>query len=1098
MLTIQALGQLRININEQCIDERAWRRHSSRQLMQLLLSKKKYRISRTEAIDWLWPELVPEAANNKLYIAINGLRNLLEPERSARGQSKYIETGSGHIQLLVDRPDVKLDIIEFEKLIANAEAEGDSISTLEQAVTLYQGDLFTGSQVESYWLQRKNELQQKYAQSVIKLSHHYMAQKLYTRAEKFLSFLIAIDPTHEEACRQLMQLCILKGNRFEAMRYYEVLKRNLAELLGVKPDPRTDDLLRQIRSTQHPTVSDDSVPGFPVSILEVDSHRMLHPPRDVPDPGATQVLKMIGQYSISSKQLRPIIGREEIIERLKELIASRVTKNICLYGLHGVGKSVLALHIAYRAQRFFKSGAIRIDMCGVVSADQMLEKIAQALHLPDVSDATLFLENAEILLVVDHAESADAARILIQTIEPFENTALLLTRRSAIQDERTYCQNILVPVLSVSKIKSASAMPDTENSSVALFVQKIKDVNPTILLNPEQIKMIGKIVSELDGIPRAIEVAANLALLMPIDELSQQISRSASFQLSGQDGDEYEGSDFARLAEINCDGLSDDAKAGLARLSIFGHPFSFKAALSLFDSKDDLLRVLADLLDSGLMSRQINNDVNPYQLTHLARRYGYKKLVGQPSIENELRRRHANYVLSQVRRISGDFSAGEPDAAIISLLSIYDDIRQTLDWSVEQDLGIASDLCVDLTGFWIARGLQEQAIWYCNKIMQFSKATKQKIDVKTQRNLHFCLGKLHSVNHSYIESTQHLTHALSMESSHTGADFELRIRSELAESLLKSGHYEEALAHLQELSQALSGKNDALAAQMWLSLGEYHWLQGDRQRVDSCLNQAIDIARWNAPVHILIRALLKKAQVLNCYNRRDHAFHLLEEGRKLTGSYGSLNLKPFLHLQQGEIYLAQGNYDAAQEAFNEAKNYSYEIGNKKCLALAFLGMTKCAAAQEHLDLAFPLLAQTLELTGNNMSPSVKLDAERVNMLLNTITGRHFNVEKSLKEIRILWKCIAPLLRQHFVDSILVVGAALKKSPLLELIGKSLCVAENPLLLSQAERKIFEMVSPDALKHLMDRKPAQAQKMHSSEWCQEFNSLFDELEFQSTI
>jgi hypothetical protein len=87
-------------------------------------------------------------------------------------------------------------------------------------------------------------------------------------------------------------------------------------------------------------------------------------------------------------------------------------------------------------------------------------------------------------------------------------------------------------------------------------------------------------------------------------------------------------------------------------------------------------------------------------------------------------------------------------------------------------------------------------------------------------------------------------------------------------------------------------------------------------------------------------------------------------------------------------------------------------------------------------------------------------------------------------------------RQHFVDSILVAGVALDKSPLVVLLGNSMSLGENPLLHSQAERKIFEMVSPDAVKHLMARKQDQAQKSSIAKWYREFNGLLEHLEFQS--
>jgi hypothetical protein len=283
---------------------------------------------------------------------------------------------------------------------------------------------------------------------------------------------------------------------------------------------------------------------------------------------------------------------------------------------------------------------------------------------------------------------------------------------------------------------------------------------------------------------------------------------------------------------------------------------------------------------------------------------------------------------------------------------------------------------------------------------------------------------------------------------------------------------------------------------MNLCLGEYYWLHGEKKQAEAYLDQALEIARWSAPLHLLIRALMKKVQLLNFYNKHEHALYLLEEGRKLIGSYGHSNLKPFLDLQQGEIYLAQGQYEAAEQALQQAQEAAVQIGNKKCLALAFLGMSKCAAAQNQLERALSLLQQTMPLTAKNASLGVKLEAERLGLLLNTLAGRHFDMEKSLKEIRRWWKCVPLLLRQHFIDTILVTGFALKKSPLVVLLGNSMNLGENLLLQSQVERKIFERVSAEALQHLLARKYDQTQKTLAAKWYREFNGLLQQLDFES--
>jgi tetratricopeptide (TPR) repeat protein len=118
--------------------------------------------------------------------------------------------------------DVTTDVERFESASAAALHSGDP-PELARASALYAGELLPDDRSESWSEARRRALRDRYLEV---LRRGGMWQRL-----------VDVEPTEEEAHRELMRAHLEAGNRREAIRQFERLREVLREELGVGPDP---------------------------------------------------------------------------------------------------------------------------------------------------------------------------------------------------------------------------------------------------------------------------------------------------------------------------------------------------------------------------------------------------------------------------------------------------------------------------------------------------------------------------------------------------------------------------------------------------------------------------------------------------------------------------------------------------------------------------------------------------------------------------------------------------------------------------------------------------------------------------------------------
>ena len=178
--------------------------------------------------------------------ARNSLRQTLFLLRAALGRVRPNALRVNGDTIAIVPHAVEVDVHHFERLVRDA-----APPALEQAVTLYRGDLLEGFVVdeapfEQWLLDERERLKELALEALARLLRHQIAVAATAAAVQTARRLLSLDPLQEAVHRALMRLLALSDRREAALRQYEICVGLLRRELGLEPERETRELYEQI------------------------------------------------------------------------------------------------------------------------------------------------------------------------------------------------------------------------------------------------------------------------------------------------------------------------------------------------------------------------------------------------------------------------------------------------------------------------------------------------------------------------------------------------------------------------------------------------------------------------------------------------------------------------------------------------------------------------------------------------------------------------------------------------------------------------------------------------------------------------------------
>ncbi len=300
--------------------------------------------------------------------------------------------------------------------------------------------------------------------------------------------------------------------------------------------------------------------------------------------------------------LSRLIGREAEIQRVRQALLIDGERLVTLTGRGGVGKTSLALVSAEGLFDEYPGGVWLARLATLASPDDVLPAIESALGgernadaPPSEAIAARLRGRGKTLVILDNVEHLLGAAVsLADLLVAVPQLSLLVTSQAALRLTAECC----LPVDALNPEAAVSLVEQVARQRATLLVR-----------DDEQLEAMREIVSLLDGLPLALELAtARLSLLTPV-QLRDRLRRSSDMLRDDRRDRPHRHRSLRATVQWTLDSVPDDQRELFVRLGAFAGPVELEEIEAIAGADGlDVLGALAGLLDVALVRRIESGD----------------------------------------------------------------------------------------------------------------------------------------------------------------------------------------------------------------------------------------------------------------------------------------------------------------------------------------------------------------------------------------------------------------------------------------------------------------------------------------------------------
>ena len=410
------------------------------------------------------------------------------------------------------------------------------------------------------------------------------------------------------------------------------------------------------------------------------------------------------------EQLTSFVGRERELVEIKQRLQQ--TRLLTLLGMGGLGKTRLSLQVADELRAEFPDGVWFLDLAPLRDGVLVLAEAAQVLGVreepgrPLLQTLTAHLKTRRALIVMDNCEHllpacANLAHALLKTSP---EVRLLASSREALHvpGEQAYpVQPLPLPG------RAAGVAELAASTAVRLFVARAQAHQFGFELTPEQAPAIAELVTRLEGIPLALELAAARVRLLSVADINKRLGDRYKLLTGGDRVLQQRQQTLRALVDWSHELLSEPEQQLFRRLGVFAGGFDLAAAEQVCAQAPlDVLDLLGSLVEKSLVLMDAAPDGARYRLLETLREYARGKLA-QAGEEALLGAAHCQHFFGVAKQIRNGMQGPEQgrwaecgDVELDNLRAAFQFALQTPDETVF----VAAKMVIALQNFWILRG----------------------------------------------------------------------------------------------------------------------------------------------------------------------------------------------------------------------------------------------------------------------------------------------------------------------------------------------------------------------------------------------------------
>jgi len=555
-----------------------------------------------------------------------------------------------------------------------------------------------------------------------------------------------------------------------------------------------------------------------------------------------------------------LVGRSQERSYALALLRRSATHLLTLTGPSGVGKTRLALQLAWDLAPDFADGVIYVPLAPIGDAALVPGVVAQMLGIREQGNSSFaeqvrtFLHHKHLLLVLDNVEQ-------------------VLESASFVADLLASCPRLFVLVTSRRSLhlraeQELQLAPLPVEDAVALFRERAQAIRPERAYAVDE---VAAICEQVDRLPLAVELAAMHVKVLPLPELRERLSHRLALLRGGARDLPPRQQTMEGAIAWSYELLTEEQQRCFRALGVFVGGWTLEAAEAVGIAPGEVaaeesILTLAALVDASLIQAEMSTgEAVRFGMLELMRDYALQRLH-KAGEEEQCRRRHAAYYARLAETVFAHFGP-EPGVrkarVAFTLAQELPNARAALQWAEERQ---EAELGLQLAGFtrlWHVRGQMSEAERWMERMLALDLRAREQGEPTAPLTLRiqflYGIGRT-MVRHGKVErraeaAAYEALHLAQHIGDHNGISNAFATLGMIAQA---NGKLDEAeAAYTQSSTHARMIEHRGLISHVLILLGDLARMQGDMARATTLLEEALaDVQAsgmtWDIPMTLAL------------------------------------------------------------------------------------------------------------------------------------------------------------------------------------------------------------------------------------------------------
>jgi non-specific serine/threonine protein kinase len=654
-------------------------------------------------------------------------------------------------------------------------------------------------------------------------------------------------------------------------------------------------------------------------------------------PAEFPPLRAIGIVDHNLPFLRAgFVGRGSDRIALAELL--RTTGVVSVVGPGGVGKTRLAIQVAFDIMDRFGDGAWLVELALATDAMSVARAVATTLGVAEQPGSGIeaqlveALRSKSALIILDNCEHLlDAIAPLAERLsQQCPQLVILTTSREPLDIDGEVVWR-LQPLQTVQPQAAPEEIAASE--AVQLFAQRAKLVTPGFELTDDNAADVARIVSSVNGLPLAIELAAAALGERSLTGVLSGLSDRFSLLTRGRRTAPSRHQTLRAALEWSLDLLRPEERVLFGRLAVFAGGATVDAVSRVCAGglvvEAQIPSLVRHLARASLLTTQADAP-DRWSMLESVRELAALELNAAGE-SDQFASRHRTWVAERVEAVEKTIGRRGKGSVMSDLAADQDNVRRAIENALAQrDAETALRISSAMAPFWTSHGDWSEGSNYLEQALRLdgdSELLRGRAQV--------ALGSLLLLRGELTEAEVRFEEA---RASASPAEDDVTIARALAgEGYVSFRHSDlpTAQARWEEALECAERSGDErVAANVLRSLAIAAGTNGEQARAGDLIERAIASAERAEDDQLLRQLLGSSAEIHLWLGRYQTAESLYGEALAIATAIGDISARSLLVAELGWIALLRGDPTTAERLASEAGDLAEDLDSARVHAHA--------------------------------------------------------------------------------------------------------------------------------------------------------------------